>query len=91
MALTVLCPQTDDVEQCREEGKANSPPRSTSELSAAQPWQRPPANTLAIPCPGVPSSASSALRSALSLQSPVGSVSAQGPPVSLWVALLPHP
>lgn len=65
----------------------NSPPCSPSELSAAWPWLGLPADTLAAPCPGVPSSASSVLKPDLFLQSPMGSISAQDPPVPAPPAL----
>lgn len=87
-ALTVLCPQPYDV---RSEGGGEG------EFTSMQPFRAVccmalallPVNAPAAPCPGVPSSASSALQPDLSLQSPVGSVCARGPPALLQVLLQP--
>lgn len=78
----------------REEGKGGKGREFTSE----QPFRAfccmalalLPDNALAAPCPGVPSSASSALQPDLFLQSPAGSGSARAPPVLLWVLLHPR-
>lgn len=88
VALTVLCPQPCDVES---EGGGED------EFTSMQPFRAVccmalallPANARAAPCPGVPSSASSALKPDLLQQSPVGSVSAWGPPVLLQMLLHP--
>lgn len=70
-ALTVLCPQPCDVEsEGGGEGRFTSmqPFRAVCCMALALL----PANALAAPCPGVPSSASNALKPDLVLQSPGG-------------------